>query len=57
MKKEIIPIKVNCHRNAEYPISQLYTDCRVHRIFAGTSEIMQEIISRAILKEYEWMRF
>ncbi|MCF6216331.1 MAG: acyl-CoA dehydrogenase family protein [Emcibacter sp.] len=38
---------------AEYPISQLYTDCRVHRIFAGTSEIMQEIISRAILKEYE----
>lgn len=35
----------------EYPISQLYTDCRVHRIFAGTTEIMKEIISRSLIKD------
>lgn len=34
----------------EYPICQLYTDCRVHRIFAGSTEIMKEIISRDLLK-------
>lgn len=32
----------------EYPISRLYTDARVMRIFAGTSEIMKEIIGRSI---------
>lgn len=35
----------------EYPISQLYTDCRVHRIFAGTNEIMKEIISRSLFEK------
>lgn len=30
----------------EYPIAQLYTDARVTRIWAGTSEIMKLIISR-----------
>jgi alkylation response protein AidB-like acyl-CoA dehydrogenase len=32
----------------EYRISRLYTDARVMRIFAGTSEIMKEIISRSL---------
>ncbi len=32
----------------EYRISRLYTDARVMRIFAGTSEIMREIIGRSL---------
>jgi alkylation response protein AidB-like acyl-CoA dehydrogenase len=33
----------------EYPISRLYTDIRVSRIYAGSSEVMQLIISRDML--------
>lgn len=32
----------------EYRISRMYTDARVSRIFAGTSEIMKEIIGRGL---------
>ncbi|UTW12413.1 acyl-CoA dehydrogenase family protein [Marinobacterium rhizophilum] len=32
----------------EYPISRAYTDARVTRIFAGSSEIMKEIIARSL---------
>jgi acyl-CoA dehydrogenase len=32
----------------EYRISRLYTDARISRIYAGTSEIMKEIIARGI---------
>lgn len=32
----------------EYRISRLYTDARVMRIFAGTSEIMKEIVGRGL---------
>ncbi|MBI5277658.1 MAG: acyl-CoA dehydrogenase family protein [Burkholderiales bacterium] len=32
----------------EYPISRLYTDARVQRIYGGTSEIMKEVIARAL---------
>ena len=32
----------------EYRISRLYTDARISRIFAGTSEIMKEIIGRGL---------
>lgn len=32
----------------EYPISRLYTDARIARIFGGTSEIMKEIISKSL---------
>lgn len=34
----------------EYPISKAYVDARVQRIYAGTTEIMKEIISRDLLK-------
>ncbi|GLS14355.1 acyl-CoA dehydrogenase family protein [Hydrogenophaga electricum] len=33
---------------AEYPIAQAYVDARIERIYAGTSEIMKEIIARAV---------
>jgi len=33
----------------EYKICRLYQDERIHRILAGTSEIMKEIIARSIL--------
>ena len=33
----------------EYPICRMYQDERIHRILAGTSEIMKEIVARAIL--------
>ena len=32
----------------EYPIARAFTDMRVQRIYAGTSEIMKEIISRTL---------
>ncbi|UVE16032.1 acyl-CoA dehydrogenase family protein [Pseudomonas sp. LS44] len=31
----------------EYPIARMYADARVQRIYAGTSEIMKEIIARS----------
>lgn len=34
----------------EYPIAKAYVDARVQRIYAGTTEIMKEIISRDVLK-------
>ncbi len=34
----------------EYPIARAFLDARVQRIFAGTTEIMKEIISRDLLK-------
>ena len=32
----------------EYPVARAWADSRVQRIYAGTSEIMKEIISRTI---------
>jgi acyl-CoA dehydrogenase len=34
----------------EYPIARFYADARVHRIYAGSSEIMKEIIARSLEK-------
>ena len=33
----------------EYLIGRMYTDSRIQRIYGGTSEIMKEVISRAVL--------
>lgn len=33
----------------EYPISRFYCDARIQTIYAGTSEIMKEVISRGIV--------
>lgn len=33
----------------EYPISRFYVDARVQTIYAGTSEIMKELIARSLL--------
>ena len=35
----------------EYPIARAYVDARIERIYAGTSEIMKEIIARSICDE------
>jgi acyl-CoA dehydrogenase len=32
----------------EYPISQLYADSRVQRIYGGANEIMKEIVARSL---------
>ena len=32
----------------EYPISQLYVDSRVQRIYGGASEVMKEIVARSL---------
>jgi acyl-CoA dehydrogenase len=29
----------------EYPIARMWTDCRVQRIYAGTNEVMKEMIA------------
>lgn len=33
----------------EYPISRFYVDARIQTIYAGTSEIMKEVIARDML--------
>jgi alkylation response protein AidB-like acyl-CoA dehydrogenase len=52
MEGRIIDQCVQLHGGAgymdEYPISRLYTAARLHRIFAGTSEIMRLTLGRAI---------
>jgi acyl-CoA dehydrogenase len=32
----------------EYPIARAYADARVHRIYAGTTEIMKEVVARSL---------
>jgi alkylation response protein AidB-like acyl-CoA dehydrogenase len=33
---------------SEYPISTLYADARITRIYGGTTEIMKEVIGRGL---------
>lgn len=51
----VVDVGVQLHGGAgfmdEYPISRMYCDARVARIYAGTSEIMKTIISRELLAE------
>ncbi|MEC7595393.1 MAG: acyl-CoA dehydrogenase family protein, partial [Pseudomonadota bacterium] len=32
----------------EYPISRMYTDARVQRIYGGSNEIMRMLVARAL---------
>ena len=32
----------------EYPISRMFVDARVQRIYGGTNEIMKELIARSL---------
>lgn len=32
----------------EYPIARAYADARVHRIYAGTTEVMKELVARTL---------
>jgi alkylation response protein AidB-like acyl-CoA dehydrogenase len=34
---------------AEYPISRMYVDARIQRIYGGTSEVMRELVARQLL--------
>lgn len=52
MQNRLVDIALQLHGGAgymnEYPIARLWRDARVTRIFGGTSEIMREIVGRAI---------
>ena len=49
---EIIDQCLQLHGGAgymdEYPISRMYKDARVQKIYGGTNEIMKELISRTL---------
>jgi len=32
----------------EYPITRIFADARIQKIYGGTNEIMKEIISRSL---------
>jgi len=52
MEARVIDQAVQLHGGAgymdEYPVSRLYTAARLHRIFAGTAEIMRLMVGRSI---------
>jgi acyl-CoA dehydrogenase len=52
MEARVVDQCVQLHGGAgymdEYPVSRLYTAARLHRIFAGTAEIMRLTIARSI---------
>ena len=51
LEGRVLDICLQLHGGAgfmwEYPIARAYADARVHRIFAGTTEIMKEIVARS----------
>jgi acyl-CoA dehydrogenase len=54
MQGRIVDTALQLHGGAgymwEYPVSRLFADARITRIFAGSNEVMKIIISREILK-------
>ena len=40
----------------EYGVARAWADARVQRIYAGTNEIMKELIARKILTEKEFVK-
>jgi acyl-CoA dehydrogenase len=52
MEARVVDQCVQLHGGAgymeEYPVSRLYTAARLHRIFAGTAEIMRIVVARSI---------
>jgi alkylation response protein AidB-like acyl-CoA dehydrogenase len=52
MQGRVVDAALQLHGGAgymnEYPIARLWRDARVQRIYGGTSEIMREVIARAI---------
>lgn len=54
MSNRVIDDGLQLHGGAgymwEYPISRLYADARINRIFAGSNEVMKLLISRELLK-------
>lgn len=32
----------------EYPIARMYEDARIQKVYAGTNEIMKDIIARSL---------
>lgn len=52
LESQVMDVCVQLHGGAgymdEYRISHMFTDARVSRIYAGSSEIMKEIIARSI---------
>jgi len=45
---ECLPLHGGYGYLAEYPIARMWTDSRVHRIYAGTNEIMKEMIASSL---------
>ena len=52
MQWEVVDTALQLHGGAgymnEFPIARLWRDARVQRIYGGTSEIMKEVVSRAV---------
>ena len=55
MAQRVIDMAMQLHGGAgymdEYPISRMFTDARVNRILAGSSEVMRLIIGRDVFSE------
>jgi acyl-CoA dehydrogenase len=52
MEQRVVDIALQMHGGygyiAEYPISKFYANARVHRIYAGSNEIMREVVARSL---------